>query len=264
MKKIYSFSRLLIISLIIANLSSCDNLVDYSPYDTDVKSLNKNAENISRIQKTPRLSDSLVIVVISDTHSNHTQLLDAISLINKMPDISFVVVDGDITNWALAKEYKDYSRNLSKLNVPSLTVIGNHDYLSNGAKIYRRMFGDTNFSFNLTDHKIVVFDNIVWERGNRSPDFDWLESALLSENDLPSILFTHIHPWDPQLENGYAVRLREIIENSPVLISVFGHGTHKYERRNNRQYLVVPKIMLRTLTRISLTPDTAVFKMIKF
>lgn len=263
MKHLSVIGLLLIVSVINVSLSSCDNFIDYSPYDADVKTTDLNAENISNIQQVPLISDSLVIVVISDTHSNHIQLLDAIHYINNLSGISFVVVDGDITNWALVKEYKDYYRNISKLKVPSLTVIGNHDYLSNGATIYKRMFGPTNFSFNYGNYQIVVFDNVVWENGNRSPNLDWLESTMNSE-ELPSILFTHIHPWDIQLENGYADRMREIIEKNKVLISIFGHGTYTWEIRNNRQYLVVPKIMLRSLARISLTKDTAVFKIIKF
>lgn len=264
MKHLSVIGLLLIVSVINVSLSSCDNLIDYSPYDADVKTTDLNAENISKIQQTPLLSDSLVIVVISDTHSNHTQLLDAIQYINNLPGISFVVIDGDITNWALVKEYKDYYHSISKLNVPSLTVIGNHDYLSNGATIYKRMFGPTNFSFNHENYKIVIFDNVVWESGNRSPNLDWLEATMNSEEEKPQILFTHIHPWDIQLENGYADRMRQIIEKNKVLISVFGHGTYTYEIKNNHQYLVVPKIMLRSLARISLTQDTAVFKIIKF
>jgi hypothetical protein len=144
-------------------------------------------------------------------------------------------------------------------------VIGNHDYLSNGGKIFNRIFGEVNFSFHVGNRKVVVFDNVVWEKGNHPPDFDWLEANLPSEGNQPSILFTHIHIWDPQLENGYADRMREIIEKNRVLICVFGHGSnYKFEIENNRSYLVVPKIAAGALTKITLTGDTAIHEIIKF
>jgi hypothetical protein len=112
---------------------------------------------------------------------------------------------------------------------------------------------------------VVVFDNVVWEKGNHSPDFDWLEANLPSGDNQPSILFTHIHIWDPQLENGYADRMREIIEKNKVPICVFGHGSYyKFEIENNIPYLVVPKIAVEALTKITLTRDTAIHEIIKF
>lgn len=256
---------LLIVSAITLLLPSCGDLIEYSPYDADVKTTNQNNVNISRILNAPLPADSLIIAVISDTHANHTNLNDAIKFINRLTDISFVVINGDITNWGLAKEYKDFYSDISKLKVPSITVIGNHDYLSNGAIIYNRLFGAPNFSFVFGNQKIVVFDNVVWEKGNHSPDFDWLESKLPHDENQTSILFTHIHPWDPQLENGYAERMLSIIEKNKVLINVFGHGSNpRFEVMNKRQYLVVPKIAVRAMTRLSIASDTAVFKIIKF
>lgn len=265
MKNLTLIGMLWIVLAITFNLSSCDNLIDYSPYDTDVQRTNLNGENISTIEAAPPPADSLLIVVISDTHSIHTKLKDAIRHINQMRGISFVVINGDITNWGLAKEYKDFHRDITQLKIPFITVIGNHDYLSNGGKIFKRMFGEVNFSFHAGNQKVVVFDNVVWEKGNRSPDFNWLEANLPSGNNQPSLLFTHIHIWDPQLGNGYADRMREIIEKSKVQLCVFGHGSnYQFKIENKVSYLVVPKIATQMLTKITVTGDTAIHEIIKF
>ena len=163
MKNFTLIGILWIVSAITLNLSSCGNLIDYSPYDTDVKITNLNAENISKIEAAPQPEVSLLIVVISDTHAIHTKLQTAIRFINQMQGISFVVINGDITNWGLAKEYKDFHQDITQLKIPFITVIGNHDYLSNGGNIFKRMFGQVNFSFHAGNHKVVVFDNVVWE-----------------------------------------------------------------------------------------------------
>lgn len=265
MKNLTRIKMLWIVSAITLIGSSCGNLIDYSPYDTDVKNTNLNAENIAKIETSSPPADSLGFVVISDTHANHTQLQTAIRFINQMQGISFVVINGDITNWGLAKEYNDFHQDITQLKVPFITVIGNHDYLSNGGMIFKRMFGEMNFSFHAGNQKVVVFDNIVWEKGNHSPDLDWLQANLPSVGDQPSLLFTHIHIWDPQLENGYADRMREIIEVNRVQLCVFGHGSnHRFEIENHIPYLVVPKIAAGALTKITLTKDTVVHEIIKF
>lgn len=265
MKNFTLIGMLWIVTAIAINLSSCGNLIDYSPYDTDVKNTNLNAENIAKIEASPPPADTLLIVVISDTHAIHTKLRTAIRFINQMQGISFVVINGDITNWGLAKEYKDFHHDITKLKVPFITVIGNHDYLSNGGQIFKRMFGEVNFSFHAGNQKVIGFDNVVWEKGNHSPDLDWLEANLPSGGDQPSVLFTHIHIWDPQLGNGYADRMREIIEENRVQLCVFGHGSnYRFQIENNIPYLVVPKIAAEALTKITLTKDTVVHEIIKF
>ena len=62
---------------------------------------------------------------------------------------------------------------MKNLNKPYLTVIGNHDYLSNGEVIYKQMFGDYNYSFEFNKNKFILFDDIIIE-SNNNPDFNWL------------------------------------------------------------------------------------------
>lgn len=244
---------------------SCDKLTDYSPYDANTEHSNLNALNIAEIQNTYQSSDSVVFVAISDTHTNYSDLRAAVTAINQMQGISFAVVCGDVTNLGLYKEFDDYYHLISRLAIPAVTLIGNHDYLSNGKLIFTKMFGPTNFYFDIGDFRFVAFDNVVWENGNRAPDFDWLQETLAVPDGITSIACYHINPGDFQLGNGHSDELRKIIETNPVSLSIFGHGhSYKTEEINNRTYLMLPEISKRSMARISLSGQAAAVKMINF
>lgn len=244
---------------------SCDKLTDYSPYDANTEHSNLNALNIAEIQNTYQPSDSVVFVAISDTHTNYSDLRAAVAAINSMDGISFVVVCGDVTDLGLFNEFDDYYHLISRLNIPYLTVIGNHDYLSNGKLIYTKMFGPTNFHFDIGNFRMVIFDNVVWENGNREPDFDWFQETLSVPEGMTNIAIYHIHPWDPQLGNGQNEKMQAAIENNPVGLSIFGHGhNYKTEVINNRNYLMLPDISKRGMARITLSGQTASVKMLNF
>lgn len=256
--------NLLILGICMAS-ASCDEMTDFSPYDASTSQRNQNAENISKIQEEHQNTDSLSFIAISDTHSDYSDLRAAVNAINAMEEISFVVVCGDITDWGLSKEFEDYFGLIKRLNIPSVTMIGNHDYLSNGKLIYNKMFGPTNFYFDVGNYRMVMFDNVVWENGNRQPDFDWFSETLTTPEGMTSVACYHIHPFDPQLENGYADKMKEIIETNQVILSIFGHGHDYWEKNiNNRRYLMVPDISMRNLTKITLANKAATVQILNY
>jgi predicted phosphodiesterase len=258
-------NNLLIIALWVL-LSSCDKLTDYSPYDAKISHKNVNALNILRIQEKLQPTDSLVFIAISDTHTDYSDLRAAVKTTNEMEGISFVVVCGDVTDWGLYKEFDNYYHQISRLNIPFITIIGNHDYLSNGKVIFNKMFGPTNFYFDIGNYRMVVFDNVVWENGNQEPDFNWFQQTLNVPEGMTSIACYHIHPLDLQLEkNGYADKMRGITEKYPVSLSIFGHGHDcREEEINNRRYLMVPDITMRSMIKICLKNKTATYKILKY
>jgi len=257
-------NTLLILTLWVL-LASCDKLTRFSPYDANTSHNNVNSLNISEIESQLLSNDSITFIALSDTHTDYSDLRAAVTTINEMEGISFVMVCGDITDWGLYNEFDDYYHLISRLNIPFVTLIGNHDYLSNGKTIYNKMFGPTNFYFDIGNYRMVVFDNVVWENGNQAPDFDWFQETLAVPEGMISIACYHIHPWDPQLENGYADKIKEIIENNSVILSLFGHG-HDYreEEINNRRYLMVPDITMRNMAKITLANKAATVKILNF
>lgn len=246
-------------------LASCDQLTDFSPYDANTTHNNINTLNVSEIEAMKWPSDSITFIAISDTHTNYTDFRAAVATINQMDGISFVMVLGDVTNLGLFKEFDDYYHLASRLEVPFVTLIGNHDYLSNGKTIFNKMFGPTNFYFDIGNYRMVVFDNVVWENGNQEPDFEWFQQTLNVPEGMISVACFHIHRFDPQLENGYADKMLGIIEKYPVSLSIFGHG-HDYweEEVNNRRYLMVPDITMRNMAKITLANQTATIEILNF
>lgn len=251
--------------MILLAIGSCNKLTHYSPYDANTEHSNVNAINISKITGMQWFGDSITFIVLSDTHTAYSDLRAAVATINQMEEISFVVVCGDVTNLGLYKEFDDYYHLIRRLNIPFVTLIGNHDYLSNGKLIFNKMFGPTNFYFDIGNYRMAVFDNIVWENGNREPDFDWFRQTLTTPEGMTSLACYHISPWDSQLENGYTDKMKEIIESSPVILNIFGHG-HDYreEEINNRRYLMVPDITMRSMVKICLKNKTATYKILKY
>lgn len=219
----------LIYLYIIAFVSAgCTDLIEYSPYSADVKDTHINNQSIESLKHLKATQDTVKIAVISDTHSFYKDLEDAISNINQRNDLDFVVCGGDITDFGLEWEFKQYMRFIKRLNFPIFTVIGNHDYLSNGYEIYTQMFGPTNISFNYHQYKFILFDNIVWENNNRIPDFTWLRGQVTSGGAPYTILISHIPSDSDEMKEYYSPEFGNIIENSNILLCINGHN-HHYE-----------------------------------
>lgn len=254
-----------LIAMVLLTICSCDKLTQYSPYDANTEQSNVNALNISEIESLQLPDDTITFIALSDTHTKYSDLRAAVTTINEMEGISFVIVCGDITDWGLFNEFDDYYHLISRLNIPFVTLIGNHDYLSNGKLIFNKMFGPTNFYFDIGNYRMAVFDNVVWENGNQEPDFNWFQQTLNVPEGMTSVACYHIHRFDPQLENGYADKMLGIIEKNPVSLSIFGHG-HDYweEEVNNRRYLMVPDITMRNMAKITLANKTATVQILNF
>ena len=132
---------------------------------------------------------------------------------------------------------------MKNLNKPYLTVIGNHDYNSNGEIIYKQMFGDYNYSFEFSNNKFIIFDNVVWE-SNKNPDFDWL-STQLTENALFKQVFViaHIPPFADQFDSDMEQTYKSLMQENNVSLSIHGH-VHNYSfgkyYNDDVSYLTVP------------------------
>jgi predicted phosphodiesterase len=202
---------------------SCDDLIQYSLYDADTSYSDINARNIASLERTPPADDTLTIASFADAHNYYDDLRRAVKTINARNDIDVVIVGGDVTETGLMDQYESYMTEMKTLRVPFVTVIGNHDFLSNGAVIYRKMFGPVNFSFEYAGCRFIGFNDVVWENDNKAPDFDWLEGAL-AQGPEPSIVVAHIQPWtDAQLGDAYSGRFERILDSNRVILSIGGH-----------------------------------------
>jgi Predicted phosphohydrolases len=212
----------LFIAFLSSFFTSCTNLFSYSPFDADLKTQHLNAKSIATLQSASVAeNDTVWFAVISDPHNNYDDLKDAITSINRMEGVRFVVCCGDITNWGTADEFRWYKEIIEKSVHPVITMIGNHDYLSNGHLVFQRMFGDTNFSFSYGGYNFVFFDDVVWEDNNSMPDFDWLQNSLSTAKT--NVLFAHIPAWSDQMAGVFEQRMDSILSSNRVVGAIYGH-----------------------------------------
>ena len=233
-------------SLLIAALS-CERTFEYSPYQADVKSkyLNTTSQNLLKIQAINSGSTDFSFAFISDSHFQYDNLRKVIDDINSNDAVQFVLFGGDMADQGLLKEYEIFHDLLANLDKPYLTVIGNHDYLSNGQDIYKNMFGDLNYSFVFNNSKFIMFDDIFWE-SNKLPEFNWLENELDDSQSFEHVfVVAHIPPFGDQFDNVSQDRYREMMASYNVNLSLHGH-MHRYlfaeYYSDGVDYLMVPSL----------------------
>jgi predicted phosphodiesterase len=244
--------------------SSCREWIEYSPYDVDIQREYQNKENTEQIASNLlKEGDTLKFAVISDSHNWYDELHEAVNSINKQKDIQFVICLGDITNWGNTQEFEWYYDQIKRLKYPLITAIGNHDYLGNGEKIFTRMFGETNYSFNVNSYKFIVFDDIVWEHNNQRPDFEWLDQQMKGETH--NILLSHIPLWSNQLEGSNSQKYDSVLQNNSLILALHGHDhINKDTIRNGIHHELIGSMLLRKYAIISLYGKSYTIKRISF
>ena len=140
--------------------AACD-LIDYHPYDGRLDadtSRDVNATNIVRIEEACADKDTIRFIFISDTQDAYDETEDFVRHANKLKGIDFIIHGGDYTEFGLKKEFEWNDDILSKLTVPYVGLIGNHDIIGNGDEVYRAIFGNENFAFLAGDVKFVCLN----------------------------------------------------------------------------------------------------------
>jgi predicted phosphodiesterase len=237
------YLRILLLSLIFV-FSTCDHPFEFSVYEANVKTdqLNTTAKNLKLLEEVSVNSKEFKFAFISDVHFFYDQLTDVVNDINKRDDIKLVIFGGDIADQALLKEYEIFHDVMLNLKKPYLTVIGNHDYNNNGEIIYKKMFGDYNYSFEFNNNKFVLFDDVVWE-SDKELDFDWLTSELKDNTNFNQVfVIAHIPYYGDQFDDELAEKYKSIMVENNVPLSIHGH-THSFNyEEGDVSYLTAPAV----------------------
>lgn len=240
--------RIIILFVITITFTSCEDFFEFSVYEANVKASQKNTtvKNLKLIENIQVASQDFKFAFITDVHYFYDNLKTVIDDINKRDDILFVVFGGDNADQALLKEYEIFYEVMTNLNKPYITVIGNHDYNSNGGLIYKKMFGAYNYSFEFNNNKFVLFDDVSRE-SNKDPDFNWL-STELSDNKMFNQVFViaHIPPFDNRFTTDMEQTYKSLMKENNVSLSIHGHTHSYFYEKNTVSYLIVPA--LRDLT----------------
>ena len=264
--KMYRPTILLVLALW---LGACDPWFSYSPYESRLEEsyIDITAANLALIRAgSAGDSKPFNVALVSDTHYHYANLDDAIADINQRASFDFVVVTGDITDNGLKQEFVFFHESMKKLTIPYVTVIGNHDYLSNGEDVYSLMFGDFNYTFVYNNVKFVLFDNVLWE-SEKVPDFAWLAGELSRSHQYDHVLpLSHIPPTDGQMAE-FRNDFHDMLVRNNVRLSIHGHS-HKYTLEDiygdGILYHTVPTPQDREYSSISISADSVHIEKISY
>ncbi|MDX5418797.1 MAG: metallophosphoesterase, partial [Hymenobacteraceae bacterium] len=199
-------------------------------------------------------AQSFQFAFVSDTHiGNPTAQEDlerTIADINANPNLAFVVVTGDITEFGSDEELKLARQIFDTLNKPWYIVPGNHDsnWSESGSNSFRVVFGAETFAFT---HKGYLFmgtgsgPNMRMGPGQiPRENIVWLDSVLthMPDPNMPVVFLNH-YPQDSSLNNWYDVTDRLKTRNTQLILHGHGHNNREY------RYDGIPAVMGRSNLR---------------
>lgn len=209
--------------------NSCDKF-EYSPYNdnrTGLVESNLNRKNIEKLLLNEKNDDDTVTVVYSgDTQRFYKGLHDLVNKVNTLQDVDLFVVCGDISDFGLIQEFDWVVRELKRLKVPYVCVIGNHDLAAGSNAIFTSVFGPVNESFTYKGYKFIMHDTNGREYAfsNNVPDINWLSKQLNDSSASWFIGLSHVPPYDMDFNPALEMPYKNLLSSQPAFIaSLHGH-----------------------------------------
>lgn len=208
---------LLLALMVLAILTSCDNIVPIANIDPYKKtSVNFYETPLTRLNKDlPTSAEDFRILLISDTHFGKTKsgtffkkdefaqyivengILDSTDIVVNLGDVS------DNSQQEQLDEYKAWSEGLFE-DKPIVNVIGNHDNRNGGVQRFIDTVAYTDstyYRFIVSDVQFYVVDSAFRTLGRQQ--LDHLMKTLEANKDAKKIVLTHI-PLYGSITNFYA------------------------------------------------------------
>lgn len=212
-------------------LASC-SAFEYHPYTTDVSGeTGINAKNIKIIEERFASAESVRFAFLSDSQRWYDEAELAVEDINRRADVDFVIHGGDTSDFGLRHEFEMQRDIFNSLNCPYVVLLGNHDYLGTGERVFAKIFGDCDFAFTAAHTRFVCLNTnaIEVEYTPGVPDFDFIESELrLAEADdsvLSTVFAMHVPPLAEEFNNGVADEFERCALRFPSLrFCIYGHN----------------------------------------
>jgi len=216
----------------LALLSSCE-LLEFSPSDFrgPDSQTNLTQKNLDRLAESPLPpGDTLRFVFTGDSQRFYDQAESLVKSVNRQQGLSFLLVAGDISDFGLAREMRWIDDRLSKLNIPYVTVVGNHDHVGNGRAAYQRIFGPLNYSFVYGDTKFILIDTNSREYNfnGRIPDVPWLQQQLSDlQGARRQVVVSHVPPQDDDFDQRLTPAYTRALAEAPKL--AFELNGHRHD-----------------------------------
>jgi 3',5'-cyclic-AMP phosphodiesterase len=174
--------------------------------------------------------------VLSDVQEAITRVQDIYAVLEREPDLDFLLGAGDLTEQGTRAELERFERELRTLSIPYYTTLGNHE-LGVSPSLFQDYFGRGSQSFThrgvrftLLDSASATIDPIV---------FDWLDEWLDAGANQAHVVAMHIPPLDPVgVRNGAfanrneAAKLLGRLAAADVDLTLYGH-IHSYYHFEN-------------------------------
>jgi outer membrane protein assembly factor BamB/predicted phosphodiesterase len=192
---------------------------------------------------------------LSDTHVGSStaerDLRAAVSDINSLTGLSFVVLSGDVTEYGSREQLRLAKELLDGLKIPCHVLPGNHDtkWSESGATDFGRIWGDDRFVFECSGYRFIgMHQGPVMKMGDghwAPQDVRWLEETLkkLPDPNQPIIFVTH-YPVDEGIANWFVVLDLLKKYNTQVILCGHGHANRDFG------FEAVPGIMGRSNLRV--------------
>ncbi len=196
---------------------------DNEPQETDI-----TRGELRQLEKLAEPPDRWTFLAFGDTHDEYDNLEKSIEFMNQS-EARLALIAGDMTDRGLLQEFEWSGGLYRKLEMPFFTAIGNHDELSDGPEIYRKMYGPTDYSFQYGGLKFVLFDSNYLERPS-APNRDWLTAQVEDIGDARGVvLVTHLPVLEKDSREGGDIHVfyDELLQNSNVKLVVDSHGTEQ-------------------------------------
>ncbi len=182
--------------------------------------------------------------------SREEDLMNSIEEINRMKDLDFVLITGDISEkgdretLVRAKELFDH------LKLPYYIVMGNHEtkWSDSGCTAWQEVFGYERFQMEHQGVHFLGFNTGPLMRmayGHVVPqDLRWLDEELGKlPREEPVIIVTHYPLMDGDVDNWYQVT--DVLRKYNVRLCVGGH----YHALKNHSYDGIPGVLMRANLR---------------
>jgi 3',5'-cyclic AMP phosphodiesterase CpdA len=157
-------------------------------------------------------------VVFGDNRDGDKTFQALIARVNQERGIIFAVNTGDFVSHGRANEYAAYQQMISKLKVPIYNVLGNHDGVGGGWRIFQKLFGALYYSFDYEGSHFVILNNAFRESFDRE-QFEWLKNDLAGSKAKFKFVFMHRPTFDPsEIYKSHIMSGRAVTE---ALMKVF-------------------------------------------
>jgi 3',5'-cyclic AMP phosphodiesterase CpdA len=196
----------------------------------------EGAWNFTQLKKIDKTKKEFSFIVFSDSRDAPELVMkNLIAKVNR-EDAIFAICVGDLVTNGTEEEFTFFIKRIKRINMPLLTVLGNHDIGKNGKAVYYKLFGHLYYSFRIGNSYFIVLDNAN-EKNIDPRQMAWLKNELKkSQKYRYRFVFMHVPLYDPRVGNivghsledfNFAKKLNAIFDKYNVTMLFTSH-IHAY------------------------------------